>query len=237
MRINWNIVGTICFSILIGIFIGVSQSPVVGIVITSIAGLITTFLSLKSEKSINIFEGQKLGKFLTLFAIFSFIGVLIGYNLQKKSPAPPKTKEEKVFEYPWSRDTIPDKIDEALRWAFLNHLMNDLGYNNSQVKELYAIYKNSEKQIVKPLINTSDTLEYPTEPPPLNPYDSPWGATHSTTIKEPKKQVTMINDIKLRTIIDYLNVKHQSGKSDHKKKASSLPEGFEILQLPSYTSD
>lgn len=140
----WFVTGLILFSILLGLLTGASNSPVVGVVITSLTGIIATLAGMLFNKK---YEGDvnrpsisfnSIGKCLALFSICLVIGVYAGIVYRTGG------KKKVSTGYVWDGSVAPKSTYEALDWIMVNELLASKGFTIDQIKSLYAIRVNEK---------------------------------------------------------------------------------------------
>lgn len=136
----WFYLGICSFAIVIGLLIGASQSPILGVFISGILGLLVgiggSFISKEDseeKQKVNNLDFNIIGKILLQFSLFLIIGVYLGSdyraNIYKvKSP-----------EFIWTEQTKPQSTYEAFDWLRVNEILGSKGYSKSQIKELYEL--------------------------------------------------------------------------------------------------
>ena len=142
----WIVIGISAFSLVLGFLIGSSNSPVIGAAISSLFGVILSFISLieaDSEKrfKLNYDRLNSTGKILFCFSISLLAGVISGDNYRNNNIS--LLKEQQIF--PWSTQP-PENTYEALDWIVTSQKLKQIGYSNDQIK---ALYKIREKEISK----------------------------------------------------------------------------------------
>ena len=142
---NWFYIGICCFSILFGILIGASQSPVVGIFITGFLGLIVTVVSILynnktkvNSTNANNFVSKILGISLILISVFLVYGLYLGSNYRVNFQ---KADNKKFI---WNKNNKPESVYEALDWIVVTNALKNDGYTESQIKEIYSLRKEND---------------------------------------------------------------------------------------------
>lgn len=136
---TWMIIGISSFSIVLGFLIGSSNSPVIGVTLSSVFGLAVAFLGLLESDDnkrfkLNYDKLKFSGKILFTFSILLLVGVITGdyYRNDKISVL----KESQSF--PWE-NTPPNSTYEALDWIVTSQKLKQLGYSKEQIRSLYQI--------------------------------------------------------------------------------------------------
>ena len=136
----WIHLGICSFSIVMGILIGVSQSPILGVFISGILGLLvgvsgSIFRKDEPEKQRKetIYDFNIIGKVLLQFSIFLIIGVYIGSEYRAN------IYEIKSPEFIWTEQNKPNSVNEAIDWILVNQILSEKGYAKNQIRELYEL--------------------------------------------------------------------------------------------------
>jgi hypothetical protein len=136
----WLYIGIITFALVLGLLVGASNSPLVGVVISSIFGVGVAVLGLFSKKGddgikSNTFglDMAAVGKFLTTFSIFLLIGAFLGILYRDADP------ESKGNDFVWNKDQPPSSTYEALDWISVTELLQKKGFTMQQIHTLYTI--------------------------------------------------------------------------------------------------
>ncbi len=138
--------GVAVFSMTLGLLIGASNSPVVGLVISGIFGIgvaIFGFIQKSSNEQHQTLDLsshlQFIGKGLILFSIFLLFGVYLGVLYRTSG------NEAKKYNFVWDKTNRPASVYEALDWIRVNELLTDKGYTKDQIKEIYEIRRKELK--------------------------------------------------------------------------------------------
>jgi hypothetical protein len=143
---NWFFSGISFFSLVIGILIGTSQSPVLGVFFTAIIGFAVALIGVFQSKDKDVKNNKKeidyafIGKILVFFSIFFFIGNFSGswyrsyiYN---------KVENQ---DFIWNSKNQPTDIYTALDWIRTTEILKSKGFSLSQIDTLYNIeYREGE---------------------------------------------------------------------------------------------
>ncbi len=165
-------VGISTFLFCLGILIGVSSSPVAGVFITGILGLLAGIAGFwyskqNYDKDAPIkLDFTFLGLTLFLSSIFLVLGVYLGscyrinyYNI-------------KSVEFIWSKKNKPINLAEALDWIRINEILTEKGYSKSQIQYLYSLKDSSEYDEFPPyykmLIENNEPIKPSREPVPID---------------------------------------------------------------------
>lgn len=140
IKSNWLIAGIAFFSVLLGLLIGASNTPIAGAVVSSIFGILVILLGFfkrEEDKKISI-SPQNLkfaGKSLVMFSVLMFVGLLVGENYRNNTFD--FLKEEQII--PWENDSGPTNTYEAIDWLITSKKLRQLGYSETQIKLIYKI--------------------------------------------------------------------------------------------------
>jgi len=154
------IIGLSITGFTVGYMVGGSSTPVVGIAIPLLFGLIITSFGmfqpykhikhLHSDITNNIDEiisktkkelsevKRIIGFTLIFFSSFYLVGTFIGSYTRINSIF--KVTNSPAF--PWSKDNKPKEMKEALAWIKLQNILTKLGYSKSKIEDLYKIENN-----------------------------------------------------------------------------------------------
>ena len=144
-------IGIGIFSIVTGILIGTSQSPILGIALTSLIGLISTsasilFVQKESQTRTQKFEPNfnLIGIGLGLFSVLILFGTYLGANYRVKiiTDNMPVNKS-----FIWNEKNLPENVYEALDWIMVQKLLEENGYTQTQVKQLYDLRPGYKKEL------------------------------------------------------------------------------------------
>lgn len=134
----WLLIGIMCFSIVLGLFMGASNSPVAGVVISSIFGIAVAAIGIWAKNP----DGEKqvqmnvnfsyVGKCLVIFSIFILIGVHLGIKYRTGRAASQKS-------FIWNNSVLPGSTYEALDWITVSELLNEKGFTQTQIEALYKL--------------------------------------------------------------------------------------------------
>lgn len=134
--------GISCFALAIGLMVGASNSPVVGVAITSVFGLFVALFGLfnknsdKEQIEVNPLVIADTGKLFFLFSVTLAAGIYLGVEYRNYKPV-----EEKQFIWD-SQLKPPSTAYEALDWIALRESLVKLGYSHNQIRDLYRIRLN-----------------------------------------------------------------------------------------------
>jgi hypothetical protein len=135
--LTWLYIGLISFSIVMGLMIGSSNSPVTGVLISSIfcIGVAAAGMILSRDKKGEqhaAFSASQVGKSLTLFSASILLGAYLGtiYRTTEK----PNGKH-----FIWEGNQIPSSTYEALDWIMVEEILSRRGYDEQQIRSIYAI--------------------------------------------------------------------------------------------------
>jgi hypothetical protein len=154
--------GLATFFCSVGLLIGASQSPVVGVFITGILGLVVGVAGFLHSKQDDNKKTLKLdlvfvGVTLLTSSVFLILGVYLGslYRINQY-----KTPSE---EFIWTKKNSPHNLAVALDWVRLNELLTEKGYSKNQIEFLYSLqdtnsFDFSTEQYYKILLN-GDSIE------------------------------------------------------------------------------
>jgi hypothetical protein len=184
---NWFYIGICTFSLVLGLLIGASQTPVVGVFITGIVGLIVTAVGIfynnrdtSVEKISNVKDYKGLGKTLFFFSLLLIIGAYLGVQYRAGL-------YKQKGNFIWTNENPPSSVYEALDWIRVNEILKEKGYSENQIRQLYDIahlknqdsnslkfdYYDAEYPYYKVLIDNSDKNVFrPDLPDILKPIDS-----------------------------------------------------------------
>ncbi|PSL24427.1 hypothetical protein [Chitinophaga ginsengisoli] len=137
----WFYSGLITFSLVLGLMIGASNSPVIGALVTGVIGAGMAFLGLffdrKKEdlKDINIPRPSAgaIGKAVTLFSVLLCVGVYLGVLYRNFEPTASSSK------FVWENQNAPSTAYEAIDWILVKENLIKRGFTEQQVKALYNI--------------------------------------------------------------------------------------------------
>lgn len=135
----WFFAGVIVFSMGLGLIIGASNSPVVGVAITGLFGLMVSLYSLvpkkeNSSKAAFFNDLAFVGKSLILFSIGMLAGVFAGCQYRLFTA---EQKNEKLFI--WNGSKAPTSTYEALDWIAVTEILLSKGYSEKQISDLYKL--------------------------------------------------------------------------------------------------
>jgi hypothetical protein len=163
----WLPTGIGLIAVITGYMVGASQTPVVGIAMPAIFGLIVTafgfFTNSELMKKIdtikeafnknNVQEIQskleflsseakgnpmRIGRLLVVFSLAYALGLSFGTYLRVTNPFASKQARQ----FPWSDNPgaiEPPSALDAIDWIQLQEALSDLGYTQQQVKSLYQL--------------------------------------------------------------------------------------------------
>ena len=149
-NIFWLIAGIISLGLVFGWLTGASQSPVSGIVITSIFGLLVAFIGLSQKKKDNesslilTLDNKKLnqiGKITLTFNLFFITGIFLGMSYRHYG----------YFESPknfiWKNSSLkPPTAEDAIHWVVITDILKERNYNEFQIRNLYEQYMQEIKK-------------------------------------------------------------------------------------------
>lgn len=140
------LIGVILFSLMMGIVLGLSSSPVAGVFVSAAGGVIVLVIGyfklgekespvvpdVKLYSAGNHPNGTAFGILLSCFSVFVLAGILIGSGYRKN-----KTLIKPIIV--WTKENAPKSTYEALDWVYITQLLQHRGYSNSQIHEIYNI--------------------------------------------------------------------------------------------------
>jgi len=174
-------VGIAAIAFVTGFMIGASNTPVGSIVIPSIFGLILTTVGFLQNPALSEIEkatleeirkesrlknvlndfndtiskkASHIGIVLIIFSIFYLSGIVVGAQARIRNWMIPQ-KPISIKELPWKNSQIkPSSIPVALDWVLLQERLLALGYNYSQIQEIYQFKAgiNDDEQIHKTIL-------------------------------------------------------------------------------------
>jgi len=133
------IAGIAALSAVMGLFIGASNSPITGLMITGLFGIIASLFGLGASKKKDEVSSaspvpplQTIGQLMIVFSIFVLLGAFAGerYRLHEK------TTDKFLV---WTGKPAPTSTYEALDWIAVTETLTAKGYAPSQVDSLYTI--------------------------------------------------------------------------------------------------
>jgi len=134
--ILWLFAGYSALSLVIGYFLGASNTPVIGVFLTAFLGLAGTIVASKflldfrdTQKNSSAFTGQALLLVSIGLIIGTFLGEFYRTTARPPNPAP----------IPWTVQTAPHSTQEALDWIAVSAKLQSLGYSEKVITDLYAI--------------------------------------------------------------------------------------------------
>ncbi|HMG83126.1 MAG TPA: hypothetical protein VK559_08835 [Ferruginibacter sp.] len=126
--------GITIFSCSTGLLVGSSNTPVIGVFITAIFGIVVGVVSL--FKNGNDPEPRliypKIGNILLAFSFPLIIGIYLGCLYRNYT-----TKNENYI--PWSATTKPPTVYETLDWISVIEILKHSGYSNEEIKSIYDL--------------------------------------------------------------------------------------------------
>ena len=142
----WFNTGLATFSLVVGLMIGASNSPVIGVLVTGIFGVGMTLLGIFFEKKNKKTDKEKeedlamsslslgvVGKAVTLFSLLLFAGVYLGVLYRNYDAATGPSK------FIWDKDNAPPTAYEAIDWVLVKEILLKKGFTEEQVRSLYDI--------------------------------------------------------------------------------------------------
>jgi hypothetical protein len=173
----WAILGLGFISVLLGFLVGASNSPVAGVTLTALAGLLGPIVAIATlrqrerssarrnlvpegdhnETGTNALSrleeedfwrvGAALGKAAVIFSVMFLAGVLLGATVRYSGFPRVRTTRE----FPWNvadSAEAPRTPEEALLWLGLQRSLEDRDYTPEQIQFLYKLaLKNRALQI------------------------------------------------------------------------------------------
>jgi len=137
---GWFFAGVLVFSAGLGLLVGSSNSPVAGVAISSLFGLLLTLYTIIPKKGkegnevrpVNVFSF--IGQSLVLFTLGLIGGCWLGvqYRLGTAEPNAPKA-------FLWEGTRPPSSTYEALDWLSVQDILVSKGYTVEQVRLLYQM--------------------------------------------------------------------------------------------------
>jgi hypothetical protein len=163
-------IGLFFFSVVTGLMIGLSESAVVGVFVTSVFGVLVAMVGifqLKASGAYKFLSDISLNKFGVGLISFSFglaIGVFMGIFIrtgyfEDTVTSPAKTSAATKTELVWQSGIAPESVYEALDWIIIQQLLLDRGYSNEQIKEIYNLRKKGEYDEDEPYALMLNVLE------------------------------------------------------------------------------
>ncbi|MBW8182525.1 hypothetical protein [Shewanella nanhaiensis] len=143
------------FSLFIGFLLGASNTPVIGLFLTSIFGFIGTLLGTQYVLNINNankYGARFLGISMLAVSISLFIGTISGGFYRTES----YIQVEQTL--PWEGAAKPRSTKEALDWILVKEKMNLLGYSDEDVAKVYQI-RSEEIELLEEIIKQESTQE------------------------------------------------------------------------------
>lgn len=161
----WFVLGIGSIAAVLGYMVGASKTPVVGVAIPAIFALVLTAVGLVSgasigkkfdavkelvnkaessdiEKVLDAIRSEtktvpnRLGKVLLGFTILYAIGLLAGTRARVNNWFAPAYEQQ----LPWiSSNHPPPTASEAVDWIALQEQLIELGYNRTQIDQIYSI--------------------------------------------------------------------------------------------------
>ncbi len=156
------LLGLSLLSVLFGFLVGVSSSPVLGVFITGVFGLLVAVIGIKSNKqeTISIDLNKQIstvqnnfriaGMMILVFVPLFLISVGIGSALRNSS-WPFKVNEKQFI---WDESNKPNSAYEAIDWIIVQNKLVSMGYSEEQVKYLYRLQKNKNAKSVSEALST-----------------------------------------------------------------------------------
>ena len=146
-------IGYSIFALVLGCFIGASNTPVVASFFAVVAALLgTIFGVIKIE--VNSPTKQKLNLLGALIAIFS-VSLLIGAIIGEKYRNYEIPLKQKIV--PWEGKQAPSNTYEALDWIITAKKLSALGYSTNQISELYDIRLIEKVRLEKVIVQEQES--------------------------------------------------------------------------------
>jgi hypothetical protein len=144
------VAGVVAIALLTGTLVGGSDSPVAGVAITAVFGLVAAVVALyKGQVQESPQDGRlvvtlpavdlsemlnALGRVLTLFCIAFIVGLGVGIFARGLSHLP---KAE--VSLPWDGLEKPPTAAVAADWIVARKLLREMGYSNEQIATIYKL--------------------------------------------------------------------------------------------------
>ncbi len=171
----WLGLGIGAMAAVLGYMVGASSTPIAGVALPAIFGLVITAFGLVSnlglEKKLeNVSESigkdkapdvQKkldniqnelrqipglMGKLLVVFTLLYMTGLVIGARARTNEWFAPSLPHKEI-ELPWAKNNeLPPTSSDAIEWIALQQQLLQLGYTQAQIEHLYSIQINEWKE-------------------------------------------------------------------------------------------
>jgi hypothetical protein len=142
----WLLIGLLFSSLVTGILVGVSQTPVVGVFFTAFFGLSGATLSIVFSKKEARKEGNTvqinyniIGIGIFLFSVFLLFGCLLGANYRSHIVTLALKKDRNFV---WNEKNKPQSLYEALDWIKVENTLSKMGYSREEITSLYRMSRD-----------------------------------------------------------------------------------------------
>lgn len=173
------------FALVLGYFIGASNTPVVASFFAVVAALLGTIFGVikievnsPNQKKLNL-----LGVLISIFSTSLLIGAIIGEKYRNyETPI-----KQKIV--PWEGRQAPSNTYEALDWIITAKKLSALGYNTSQIAELYEIRLVEKARLERIIAQEKESRNdyYPSENTVIYNQSNPFHTMLPDNLTAPKK--------------------------------------------------
>lgn len=153
---TWFISGAIVLSLVVGVLVGASSSPVAGVVVTGLLGVAIAFSGRGSGdgKAPTTEQQDFIGQFILIFSVAMAVGIGMGVKVRVNDWFLSGDTESTV-EFPWQQSESPSSVREAIDWLIIQEKLVQMGLSEQQVQSLYDMKLDSANVVH---INAQDDL-------------------------------------------------------------------------------
>lgn len=239
----------------LGFMVGGSATPVVGIILPAIFGLVVTAVSLyptkfPSKEQLEIFtELQKnelltqylelikdqqskaplkIGLILIVFGVVYQLGAITGITARTHQWFLPEQKVAPKF--PWSLSKTPVSTATAFEWITLQSGLLTLGYTNEQISELYQI-QVSEWNALEAIDKSKNKLgmvDQGPKWPPIGFLNHPKSITESSPFVLTVPTIGSQHYLEKQTPVEFLEYVQEHKKSLNSNVYEDRPPEFRL---------